>query len=264
MPLFVYSHQPGSNTWFGCRRLKFTILNKNHKKNGGYIFLMPPLSPQKTICACTPASVFQFSGALAKRRASLWSMNAATLLSIKAKLGMRHEEVLTTEQFELLTARTNNGAVTEQQLLGLLNQAWALRCDGTLDEGKYAEDIRAVINEMPPPSRSSSTAAISALALQAHSVPPAAPAAACSVESRSKEKQCACEGCKGLVKHRERLHPGPQGDKPMSTYSSISRCDASTALFPLASCRRLHSKMHTVHMCRMFVPDKKKSRAKQK
>ena len=93
------------------------------------------------------------------KAASAASMNAAALLCIKAELGkLRHKGALTTEQFQLLKARTKDGTVTEE-LLGLLNQAWALRCDGTLDEGEYAEDIGTVIGEMQPPSRMSSTAA---------------------------------------------------------------------------------------------------------
>ena len=82
------------------------------------------------------------------KAASAVSMNAAALLSIKAELGkLRHKGALTTEQFQLLKARTKDGTVTED-LLGLLNQAWALRCDGTLDEGEYAEDIGTVIGEI--------------------------------------------------------------------------------------------------------------------
>ena len=81
-----------------------------------------------------------------------FSMNAAALLGIKAELGkLRHKGALATEQFQLLKARTKDGTVKEK-LLALLNQAWALRCDGTLDEGEYAEDIRTVISEMPSPS----------------------------------------------------------------------------------------------------------------
>ena len=93
-------------------------------------------------------------------------MNAVALLGIKAELNkLRHKGALTTEQFQLLKTRTKYGAVTES-LLGVVNQAWTLRCDGTLDEGEYAEDIENVISEMPPPSRSS-TAAAPALASQA-------------------------------------------------------------------------------------------------
>ena len=113
-------------------------------------------------------------------RASLRSINAAALLEIKPKLSeLRHEGALTTEQFELLKARMKDAAVAEQ-FLGLLNQAWALRCDSTLDEGEYAEDTREVTSEIPPPSWSNSTSAIPTLASQAHSVPPATPAAAAS------------------------------------------------------------------------------------
>ena len=85
-------------------------------------------------------------------------MNAAALLGMKAELGkLRHKGALTTE-FQLFKTRTKDGAVTER-LLGVLNQAWTLRCDGTLDEGEYAEDIENMISEMPPPSRSSTAAA---------------------------------------------------------------------------------------------------------
>ena len=79
---------------------------------------------------------------LARGHTHCFSMNAAALLGIKAELGkLRHKGTLAIEQFQLLKARTKDGTVTEQ-LLGLLNQARALRCDGTLDEGEYAEDIR--------------------------------------------------------------------------------------------------------------------------
>ena len=114
-------------------------------------------------------------------------MNAAALLGIKAELGkLRHKGALTTEQFQLLKTRTKDGTVTKS-LLGVLNQAWTLRCDGTLDEGEYAEDIKNAISEMPPPSRSS-TAAASALASQAQSAPPEAhpPAAAASKADKGK------------------------------------------------------------------------------
>ena len=117
-------------------------------------------------------------------------MNAAALLGIKAELGkLRHKGALTTEQFQLLKTRTKDGAVTES-LLGVLNQAWTLRCDGTLDEGEYAEDIENAISEMPPPSRSS-TAAASALASQAQSAPPAAPLHAAAASKAEKRKSSA-------------------------------------------------------------------------
>ena len=146
-------------------------------------------------------------------------MNAAALLGIKAKLGkLRHKGALTTEQFQLLKTRTKDSAVTES-LLGVLNQAWTLRCDGTLDEGEYAEDIENVISEMPPPSRSS-TASAPALASQAQSAPPAAPPPAAVASKAEKRKSSAlakaAEGSSNIVNAFIR----GQGGKPMSTYSS--------------------------------------------
>ena len=47
------------------------------------------------------------------KAASAVSMNAAALLDIKAELGkLRHKGALTTEQFQLLKARTKDGTVT--------------------------------------------------------------------------------------------------------------------------------------------------------
>ena len=146
-------------------------------------------------------------------------MNVVALLGIKAELGkLRHKRALTTEQFQLLKTRTKDGAVTES-LLGVLNQAWTLRCDGTLDEGEYAEDIENVISEMPPPSRSS-TAAAPALASQAQSAPPPAPPPAVAASKAEKRKSSAlakaAEGSSNIVNAFIR----GQGGKPVSTYSS--------------------------------------------
>ena len=146
-------------------------------------------------------------------------MNAAALLGIKAELGkLRHKGALTSEKFQLLKTRTKDGAVTES-FLGVLNQAWTLRCDGTVDEGEYAEDIENVISEIPPPSRSS-TAAAPALASQAQYVPPAAPPLAAAASKAEKRKSSAlakaAEGSSNIVNAFIR----GQGDKPVSTYSS--------------------------------------------
>ena len=148
-------------------------------------------------------------------------MNAAALLGIKAKLGKlrhKHKGALTTEQFQLLKTITKDGAVTGS-LLGMLNQAWTLRYDGTLDEVEYAEDIENVISEMPPPSRSS-TAAAPALASQAQSAPPAAPPPAVAASKAEKRKSSAlakaAEGSSNIVNAFIR----GQGGKPVSTYSS--------------------------------------------
>ena len=140
-------------------------------------------------------------------------------MDIKAELGkLRHKGVLTTEQFQLLKTRTKYGEVTES-LLGVLNQAWTLRCDGTLDEGEYTKDIENVISEMPPPSRSS-TAAAPALASQVQSAPPAAPPPAAAVSKAEKRKSSAlakaAEGSSNIVSAFIR----GQGGKPVSRYSS--------------------------------------------
>ena len=146
-------------------------------------------------------------------------MNAATLLGIKAELGkLRHKGPLATEQFHLLKIITKDGAVTAS-LLSVFNQAGTLRCDGTLDEGEYAEDIENMISEMPPPSRSS-TAAAPALAWQAQSAPPAAPPPAAAASKAEKRKSSAlakaAEGSSNIVNAFIR----GQGGKPVSIYSS--------------------------------------------
>ena len=149
-------------------------------------------------------------------------VNAAALLGIKAELGkLRHKGALTTEQFQLLKARTKDGTVTEE-LLGLLNQAWALRCDGTLDEGEYAENIGTVIGEMQPPSRMSSTAAAPTLASQVQSVPPPAPSPA-AVGSRADRRKngALAKAAKGSLNIVNAFIRG-QGGKPVSTYSTTA------------------------------------------
>ena len=151
-------------------------------------------------------------------------MNAATLLGIKAELGnLRHKGALTTEQFQLLKARTKDGTVTEE-LLGLLNQAWALRCDGTLDEGEYAEDIGTVIGEMQLPSRMSSTAAAPTLASQVQSVPPPAPSPA-TIGSRADRRKngALAKAAKSSLNFVNAFIRG-QGGKPVNTYSTTAEC----------------------------------------
>ena len=133
-----------STIFYRITKMAFTLLN------------VPQKSQPSDSCSC-----------LERGHTRRFSVNAAALLGIEVEFGeLRHKRALITEQFQLLKARTKDGTVTEQ-LLGLLNQAWALRCDGTLDEGEYAEDIRTVISEMSPPSRSSSMAAAPTLASQA-------------------------------------------------------------------------------------------------
>ena len=64
-------------------------------------------------------------------------MNAAALLRVKAELGkLRHKGALTTDQFHCLKTRAKDRVVTDE-VLGLLSQAWALRCDGTSDEQEH-------------------------------------------------------------------------------------------------------------------------------
>ena len=82
--------------------------------------------------------------------------------------------------------QSEHGVVTDE-VLGLLGQAWALRCDGTSDEQEYTEDISNVISEIPPVSQTSSTAAAPAQASQAQSVPPPDPPAA--VASRADRRK---------------------------------------------------------------------------
>ena len=149
-------------------------------------------------------------------------MNAAALLGIKAELGkLKHKGGLTTEQFQLLIARTKNGIVTEQ-LLGLLSQAWALCWDGILDEGEYTKEIRTVTSEMPPPSRSSSMAAAPVLALQAQSVPPTAPPlAAVASKADRRNNSTLAKAAKGSANIVNAFIRG-QGGQPMSTYIPIS------------------------------------------
>ena len=146
--------------------------------------------------------------ARAKQQALLLTMNAAALLRVKAELGkLRHKGALTTDQFQLLKTRAKHGVVTDE-VLGLLGQAWALRCDGTSDEQEYTEDISNVISEIPPVSQTSSTAAAPAQASQAQSVPPPDPPAA--VASRAdRRKSSDGEGRQGIPEHLERLHPRP-------------------------------------------------------
>ena len=197
-----------------------------------FSFLNVPQNRQLpySLCTGTPSRVWR-SRSLAPesqrqltKAASAVSMNAAALLGIKVELGkLRHKGALITEQFQLLRARTKDGTVTEE-LLGLLNQAWALRCDGTLDEGEYAEDIGTVIGEMQPPRRMSSTAAAPTLALQMQSVPPPAPSPA-AVGSRADRRKngALAKAAKGSLNIVNAFIRG-QGGKPVSTYSTTSEC----------------------------------------
>ena len=77
-------------------------------------FLKCPHKKNKNIVLVLLLMFFNFWApwALAKRRASLCSMKGAALVGIKAELGkLRHKGALTTEQFELLKARTKDEAV---------------------------------------------------------------------------------------------------------------------------------------------------------
>ena len=109
-------------------------------------------------------------------------MNAAALLNIKAELDkLRHKGALTIEQFGLLKGRAKYGGVTEQ----------VLRCDGTLDDEEFADDIEMVISEMPQPGGSSSTVTVPAPVSQSHSVPSAAPATATAPASKADNERSA-------------------------------------------------------------------------
>lgn len=81
-----------------------------------------------------------------------YHMDSATFLNTKAELGkLRRKGALTDDQFQFFKARVKNGGVSEK-VLGLLNQAWELRCDDTLDDGEYAEGINMIISEVPASS----------------------------------------------------------------------------------------------------------------
>ena len=165
---------------------------------------------------------WNFCSCLEHGHTRCFSTNAAALLGIKTGLGkLRHKEALTTEHFQLLKARTKDGTVTEH-LLGLLNQAWTLRCDGTLDEGEYAEDFKTVISEMSTTCRSSSMAVAPTLASQAQSVPPATPPLPAVASKVGRRKNSAvAKAAKGLANIVNAFIRG-QGGQPVSTYSSIS------------------------------------------
>ena len=153
--------------------------------------------------------------ARAKQQALLLTMNAAALLRVKAELGkLRHKGALTTDQFQLLKTRAKHGVVTDE-VLGLLGQAWALRCDGTSDEQEYTEDISNVISEIPPVSQTSSTAAAPAQASQAQSVPPPDPTAAVASRADRRKSSAMTKAAKGSPNIWNAFIRG-QGGKPVS------------------------------------------------
>ena len=143
-------------------------------------------------------------------------MNAAALLRVKAELGkLRHKGALTTNQFQLLKTRAKHGVVTDD-VLGLLGQAWALRCDGTSDEQEYTEDISNVISEIPPVSQTSSTAAAPAQASQAQSVPPPDPPAAVASRADRRKSSAMAKAAKGSPNIWNAFIRG-QGGKPVGS-----------------------------------------------
>ena len=158
-----------------CGLLTNIFKKQNHARTGAVTLLtVPQKKSQPSVvelllgAALLPAQL-RPREARAKQQALLLTMNAAALLRVKADLGnLRHKGALTTDQFQLLKTRAKHGVVTDE-VLGLLGQAWALRCDGTSDEQEYTEDISNVISEIPPVSQTSSTAAAPAQASQAQS-----------------------------------------------------------------------------------------------
>ena len=65
----------------------------------------------------TPRAQLRPREARPKQQALLLPMNAAALLGVKAELGkLRHNEALTTDQFQLLNTRTKHGVVTDEGL----------------------------------------------------------------------------------------------------------------------------------------------------
>ena len=193
---------------------------KSCENRGGYSFDSPTKKSQPSVvelllgAALLPAQLHPRE-ARVKQQALLLTMNAAALLRVKAELGkLRHKGALTTDQFQLLKTRAKHGVVTDE-VLGLLGQACALRCDGTSDEQEYTEDISNVISEIQPVSQTSSTAAAPAQASQAQSVPPPdTPAATASRADRRKSSAMA-KAAKGSPNIWNAFIRG-QGGKPVS------------------------------------------------
>ena len=162
------------------------------------------------------------------------TMNAAALLNIKAELDkLRHKGTLTIEQFGLLKGREKYGGVTEQ-ILALLNRAWGLRCDGTLDDEEFAEDIEMMISEMPQPGGSSSTVTVPAPVSQSHSVPSAAPATATALASKTDNKRSAAlaKAAKSSLNIMSAFICGSRG-KPVCCYPPFSECSERKVVLPL-------------------------------
>ena len=85
-------------------------------------------------------------------------MDAAAVLSVKTRLAsLKHTGALTTDQFQLLKAQAEEGLVTDQ-VFENLNQAWKLRCGGSVGEDEYEEDLRMILKEMQPGGSVSETA----------------------------------------------------------------------------------------------------------
>ena len=190
---------------------------KSCENRGGYSFDSPTKKSQLSVvelllgAALLPVQL-RPREARAKQQALLLTMNAAALLRVKAELGkLRHKGALTTDQFQLLKTRAKHGVVTDE-VLGLLGQAWALRCDGTSDEQEYTEDISNVISEIP---QTSSTAAAPAQASQAQSVPPPDPPAAVASRADRRKSSAMAKAAKGSPNIWNAFIRG-QGGKPVS------------------------------------------------
>ena len=82
-------------------------------------------------------------------------MDAAAVLALKSKLAsLKHKGALTTEQFSLLKAKAKDGLVTEQVLQNL-SSLWNLRCDGSVEEEEYEEDLQMIFKELAPREKDS-------------------------------------------------------------------------------------------------------------
>lgn len=75
-------------------------------------------------------------------------MDAASVRLVKTRwASQKHIGALTTDQFQLLKARTKEGLVTEQ-VFENLSQAYKLRYGGSVDEDEYEKDLQMILEEM--------------------------------------------------------------------------------------------------------------------
>ena len=72
-------------------------------------------------------------------------MDDAAVLHVKTRLArLKHQGVLTTDQFLLLEDKAKGGLVKDQ-VFDNLSQACKLRCDDSVDEAEYKEDLRMIL-----------------------------------------------------------------------------------------------------------------------